>query len=75
MNDKLKFDDFFIVFVVSEQMNEKFRKSDLTLTQTLDQYDVSMMMDDDLAKMNSILYSNVLCLSNNQPTVELQFSK
>lgn len=56
-------------------MNEKFRKSDLTLTQTLDQYDVSMMMDDDLAKMNSILYSNVLCLSNNQPTVELQFSK
>ncbi|XP_055322002.1 uncharacterized protein LOC129578004 [Sitodiplosis mosellana] len=56
-------------------MNEKFRKSDLALTQTMDQYDVMMMMDDDVAKVNSILYSNVLCLSNNQSTVELQFSK
>lgn len=62
-------------FFYYSQMNEKFRKSDLTLTQTLDQYDVELMMDDDLAKVNSILYSNVLCLSNNQPTVELQFSK
>lgn len=57
------------------QMNEKFRKSDLALTQTMDQYDVMMMLDDDVAKVNSILYSNVLCLSNNQSTVELQFSK
>ncbi|XP_031620240.1 uncharacterized protein LOC116338864 [Contarinia nasturtii] len=56
-------------------MNEKFRKSDLALTQTMDQYDVTMMMDDDVAKVNSILYSNVLSLSNNQSTVELQFSK
>lgn len=56
-------------------MNEKFRKSDLALTQTMDQYDVMMMLDDDVAKVNSILYSNVLCLSNNQSQVELQFSK
>lgn len=56
-------------------MNEKFRKSDFALTQTMDEYDVNVMLDDDLAKVNSILYSNVLCLSNNQSTVELQFSK
>lgn len=45
------------------------------LTQSVEQYDVSMMLEDDLAKQNTISYSNVLCLSNNHTTVELQFSK
>lgn len=58
-----------------QQFQEKFRKSDLALTQSMEQYDVNMMLDNDLAKQNTISYSNVLCLSNNQSTVELQFSK
>lgn len=57
------------------QTQEKFRKSDLALTQNLDQYDISTMLENDLAKVNSILYSNVFCLSNNLPIVESQFTK
>lgn len=57
------------------QMNEKFRKSDLALTMSIDQYDVKRWLDEDTARVNLILYSNVVCLSNNQSTVELQFSK
>lgn len=60
---------------VWQQFQEKFRKSDLALTQSIEQYDVNIMLDNDLAKQNTISYSNVLCLSNNQSTVELQFSK
>lgn len=59
----------------AQQFQEKFRKSDLALTQSIEQYDVNMMLDNDLAKQNTISYSNVLSLSNNQSTVELQFSK
>lgn len=59
----------------AQQFQEKFRKSDLALTQSIEEYDVNMMLDNDLAKQNTISYSNVLCLSNNQSTVELQFSK
>lgn len=57
------------------QMNEKFRKSDLALTQTTDQYEFDTMIVEDSARAMSFLYSNVLCLSNNQSQVELQFSK
>lgn len=34
-----------------------------------------MMLDDDVAKVNSFMYSNVLCLSNNVGIVDQQFSK
>lgn len=49
--------------------------ADLALTQSIEEYDISMMMDSDVAKVNSILYSNVLGLSNNATMVDQQFSK
>lgn len=49
--------------------------ADAKLTQSVEEYDINMHVANDIAKVNSILYSNVLCLSNNQKTVEQQFSK
>lgn len=34
-----------------------------------------MMVEDDVSKVNSFMYSNVLCLNNNPGIVDQQFSK
>lgn len=54
---------------------EKYRKSDLALTQNTKQMQFSMMLDEDISKVNSFLYSNVLCLSKNATIVDQQFTK
>lgn len=54
--------------------SEKFRKSDLALLQNNKQMEFGSMLDDDVSKVNSFLYSNVLCLNKDSNVVE-QFSK
>lgn len=34
-----------------------------------------MMLDDDVSKVNSFLYSNVMCLNNNPGIVDQQFAR
>lgn len=53
---------------------EKFRKSDLALLQSNKQMEFGSMLDDDVSKVNSFLYSNVLCLNKDSNVVE-QFAK
>lgn len=57
------------------QSSEKFRKSDFSLTQSMKQTEFNMMLEDDVSKVNSFMYSNVMCLSNNPAIVDQQFSK
>ncbi|XP_037037092.1 TAF5-like RNA polymerase II p300/CBP-associated factor-associated factor 65 kDa subunit 5L isoform X1 [Bradysia coprophila] len=54
--------------------SEKFRKSDLALLQSNKQMEFGSMLDDDVSKVNSFLYSNVLCLNKDSNVVE-QFAK
>lgn len=62
-------------FLLSNLKNsEKFRKSDLALLQSNKQLEFGSMLDDDVSKVNSFLYSNVLCLNKDSNVVE-QFSK
>lgn len=35
----------------------------------------NMLVEDDVSKVNSFMYSNVLCLNNNPSIVDQQFSK
>lgn len=62
-----------VIFV--QKASEKFRKYDLPLTQNANQSEFNMMLQDDVSKVNSLIYSNVMCLSNNAGIVEQQFSK
>lgn len=58
-----------------KQPTEKYRKSELQLTQTVRQAELNMMLDDDVSKVNSFLYSNVMCLNNNPGIVDQQFAR
>lgn len=66
---------FVAVIGMLQQQHEEDELGEVPLTQTIEEYDISMMMDSDITKVNSILYSNVLCLSKNPAVVDQQFSK
>ena len=65
--------DFVFVYFALKN-SEKFRKSDLALLQSNKQMEFGSMLEDDVSKVNSFLYSNVLCLNKDSNVVE-QFSK
>lgn len=62
-------------FFRQTQVSDKYRKSDLCLTEDIRHTKYNITMDEDISKVNSVLYSNVLCLSNNSQIVEQQFTK
>ncbi|EDV54032.1 TAF5-like RNA polymerase II p300/CBP-associated factor-associated factor 65 kDa subunit 5L [Drosophila erecta] len=55
--------------------NERFRRSELLLLQNKQQFAVNKMLDTDLHGGNSFTFSNVQVITNNQHTVDQQFSR
>ncbi|XP_058461685.1 uncharacterized protein LOC131436785 [Malaya genurostris] len=56
-------------------VNDRFRKSDLILTQSTDQIVMNTAIKNEMSKANSFLFSNIFCLNNNPAQVDQHFAK
>ncbi|XP_053687581.1 uncharacterized protein LOC128737024 [Sabethes cyaneus] len=56
-------------------VNDRYRKSDLILTQSVEQFVMNTAIKNEISKANSFLFSNIFCLNNNPAQVELHFTK
>ncbi|EDS31608.1 wd-repeat protein [Culex quinquefasciatus] len=56
-------------------ITDRFRRSDLILTQSTEQIVMNSAIRNEISKANSFLFSNVFCLNNNPAQVEQHFVK
>lgn len=56
-------------------ITDRFRRSDLTLTQSTEQIVMNNAIRNEISKANSFLFSNVFCLNNNPTQVDQHFVK
>ncbi|XP_058812207.1 uncharacterized protein LOC131676855 [Topomyia yanbarensis] len=56
-------------------VNDRFRRSDLILTQSTDQIVMNTAIKNEISKANSFLFSNIFCLNNNPAQVDQHFAK
>ncbi|XP_055613278.1 uncharacterized protein LOC129759781 [Uranotaenia lowii] len=56
-------------------INDRFRKSDLILTQSSEQIVMNTAIENEISKANSFLFSNIFCLNNNPAQVDQHFAK
>ncbi|EAT45967.1 AAEL002802-PA, partial [Aedes aegypti] len=56
-------------------VNDRYRKSDLILTQSTEQIAMNTAIENEISKANSFLFSNIFCLNNNPAQVDQHFVK
>uniref|UniRef100_A0A1Q3FV62 Putative wd40 domain protein n=1 Tax=Culex tarsalis TaxID=7177 RepID=A0A1Q3FV62_CULTA len=56
-------------------ITDRFRRSDLILTQSTEQIVMNTAIRNEISKANSFLFSNVFCLNNNPAQVDQHFVK
>lgn len=68
-------DYFHSLNITIPQVNDRYRKSELTLTQSTEQVIMNTAIKNEISKANSFLFSNIFCLNNNPAQVDQHFTK